>query len=412
MVGVASLAALYVLLPMMDHQVPKVPSSLSGVHRIVFIGDSITQQGEKPGGYVWLLRHTLTAIYPASGIQVINSGISGNKSTDMLSRFRKDVLDKHPDLIFISVGVNDVWHGFYDGHTKGDGPLGISMQDYRANVKEMIVSGQRAGVRVRLLLATQIGEDPNSPENLKAVAYNNTLRSLGEDLKCGVVDLQTPFRKLIADYRQTTGSTQNFLTVDGIHMNAQGNQVMAQTILTHLGVPDALRKSAEAKVEADMLASRPHPGPLPLGSVLSDNKVATASSEFSAEYTANQANLAGKRFEQRWCANAGTYQPNPWWQVDLGDVHTLSGIHIVFAPDEPDSWKYKVEVSEDGIIYRNIIDRTNAAEIFCEENHEFHVGTRGRYIKIVFTGETDAQNWASLRHVQVFGTEATSHNRD
>src|SRR4051794_28866505 len=84
-----------------------VPKGLQGVHRIVCLGDSITEQGENPGAYVWLVRHFLNDVYPQEHIEVINAGISGHKSTDMLARFQRDVLDKKPDLVTISVGVND-----------------------------------------------------------------------------------------------------------------------------------------------------------------------------------------------------------------------------------------------------------------------------------------------------------------
>lgn len=412
MIGVATLTALTIFSSGLHRQSNQLPPSLDGVHRMVFIGDSITQQGEHPGGYVWLIRHFLKAIYPEHPIEVLNAGISGNKSTDLLARFQRDVLDRHPDLVFISIGVNDVWHGFYDGHSKGDGPLGISIDNYSENLKSMVRQAQKAGAKVNLLLATQIGEDPNVPENLKAVAYNDAIHAIAMDMKCTSVDLQTPFRKVIAAYRETTGSTQNFMTIDGVHMNAQGNQVMAQTILSSLGIPDSLRTGAVEKVQADMQASRPHPGPLPRGTVLSDGKAATSSSIYSQAYNASQANAEGKRFEQRWCASSGEFQPNPWWQVDLGMSYSLSGIHIVFAPDEPDTWEYKVLLSDDGVTYGNIVDRTSMAEYFCEENHVFHANAKGRYIKIVFTGETSARNWASLRHVQVFGNVATSHTRD
>src|SRR5579871_3525949 len=83
------------------------PTALDGVRRIVCMGDSITQAGGQPGGYVWLLERYLNALYgdgaaSASGtaarIEVVNAGISGHKSTDMQARFRRDVLDKSPDL--------------------------------------------------------------------------------------------------------------------------------------------------------------------------------------------------------------------------------------------------------------------------------------------------------------------------
>lgn len=130
---------------------PVVPPILQGVHRVVCLGDSITQMGEGPGGYVWLVRHYLKDLYPDQNIETINAGISGHKSTDMIARFKRDVLDRKPDLVTISVGVNDVWHGFYDHHPKGDGPRGVKIEDYRANVDSMVGQAQAAGIKVVIL---------------------------------------------------------------------------------------------------------------------------------------------------------------------------------------------------------------------------------------------------------------------
>jgi len=47
------------------------PPNLQGVHRIVCLGDSITQGGEGPGGYVWLFRHYLNALYPQQNIEIL-----------------------------------------------------------------------------------------------------------------------------------------------------------------------------------------------------------------------------------------------------------------------------------------------------------------------------------------------------
>src|SRR3569623_1707316 len=81
-----------------------VPEYLKNVHRIVTLGDSITQGGAHPGGYVWLIEHDLNALYPQHKFEVVNAGISGHKSIDMLARFQRDVVDKKPDLITFSVG--------------------------------------------------------------------------------------------------------------------------------------------------------------------------------------------------------------------------------------------------------------------------------------------------------------------
>ena len=229
-----------------------VPAPLKGVHRIVCLGDSITQGGEAPGGYVWLLRRTLAALYPSENIEVINAGISGHKSTDMLARFQSDVLDNKPDLLTISVGVNDVWHGFYDNHPLGDGPRGVPLDIYRRNVEEMVTRAQAAGVRVVLLSTTVIHEDLANRENARAAGYNRALRDIAGRRRIAFVDFQKPFRELIGTYRRSTGARDDLLTTDGVHMNALGNQVMAQVLMAGLGISPDARAQAQPTIEREL----------------------------------------------------------------------------------------------------------------------------------------------------------------
>lgn len=225
----------------------EVPAALKDVHRIVCLGDSITQAGEAPGGYVWLLRRYLTMLYP--NMEVINAGISGHKSTDMLERFQRDVLDKKPDMVTISVGVNDVWHGFYDNHPMGDGPRGIPLPDYRKNVEEMVSRAKAAGVKVVILSTTVIHEDLQNRENAKLVGYNTALRDIARSSGALFVDYQKPFQALIKAYQSTTGARDNLLTVDGVHMNPLGNKVMAYTLLSGLGVSPEARQKVQGEAE-------------------------------------------------------------------------------------------------------------------------------------------------------------------
>ena len=213
---------------------------LQGVHRIVCLGDSITQFGDGPKGYVGLIRSYLTALSPAHDIEVLNAGVSGNTSKDELARFGPDVLDKKPDLLTISVGVNDDWHSFYDNHPLGDGPQGVDVATYRRNVESMVSQAQKNGVRVVLLSPTVIYEDLNSPQNIKLAGYLQALRDIARSRKCIYVDLQAPFRTMIDLYR-TTGGKDNLLTVDGVHMNDWGNRLMASSILTVLLSPTPRR---------------------------------------------------------------------------------------------------------------------------------------------------------------------------
>ncbi len=231
-----------------------VPPLLQGVKRIVMLGDSITQGGESPGGYVWLVRAYLKVLYPSANIEVINAGISGHKSTDMLARYQKDVLDKKPDLITISVGVNDVWHGYFDFANNreipnGDGPNGIKLDAYTQNVDEMIQRGKEAGAKIVVLSTTVIYEDPQSKPNIAVANYNASLKRLAKKSGQTFVDFQKPFHKIIGAYRETTGGRDNLLTTDGVHMNAAGNKVMAYTVLQGFGIAAEDRESVRGKVE-------------------------------------------------------------------------------------------------------------------------------------------------------------------
>ncbi len=219
-----------------------IPSQLEGVHRIVMMGDSITQLGASPKGYVTLISNTLKSDFPSQPIEVINAGISGHRSNDMLARFQHDVLDQKPDLATINVGVNDVWHNFRtpDWSARvpaGNSGRGVSLDAYLANVGKMIDMARAAGVRVWLVSPTLVYEDLDCAENRRLRQYAQAEKRLASEKGVGFVDLNSLFRATVAAYRKGAGQTQLLLTVDGVHMNDQGNALMAGGILKALGVP-------------------------------------------------------------------------------------------------------------------------------------------------------------------------------
>ena len=95
---------------------------------VVAIGDSIT--------YGFGLSDRATQAWPAllSGaddITVVNEGITGNTTEDMLARFDRDVIARSPDAVIILGGVNDL---------KAD----IPVEDIEANIDRMVDMATRA----------------------------------------------------------------------------------------------------------------------------------------------------------------------------------------------------------------------------------------------------------------------------
>ena len=77
---------------------------------IIFFGDSITQAGVEPGGYITVLGKMLTEKGMGDQYQLTGAGIGGNKVYDLYLRMEEDVMVKNPNTLVIWVGVNDVWH--------------------------------------------------------------------------------------------------------------------------------------------------------------------------------------------------------------------------------------------------------------------------------------------------------------
>ena len=77
---------------------------------MIFFGDSITQAGVSPTGYITKVGEMLKSKGQDSEYELIGAGIGGNKVYDLYLRLEDDVLAKKPDVVFIYVGINDVWH--------------------------------------------------------------------------------------------------------------------------------------------------------------------------------------------------------------------------------------------------------------------------------------------------------------
>lgn len=91
--------------------------------KIVFLGDSVTEgcfellaDGEgfrtvkdPENGYVSILKRRLLSAFPEKNIEIINAGIEGNATQDVLLRLDRDVLSEKPDLTVVCLGLNDVW---------------------------------------------------------------------------------------------------------------------------------------------------------------------------------------------------------------------------------------------------------------------------------------------------------------
>ncbi|MFQ5572399.1 MAG: SGNH/GDSL hydrolase family protein [Rhodothermales bacterium] len=197
--------------------------------RIVFFGDSITEAGVQPGGYVALINQHLRQAYPDLGIEVIGAGISGNKVPDLLARVERDVLAHAPTLVVIYIGINDVWHWYeFD-------PEGTEEAVYEAGLGTLLETIGKAGARVLLCTPSVIGErhDGTNESDALLETYVAISRSVAERHAVPVCDLHRDFMSYLKEHNPDN-QAEGILTTDGVHLNAAGNQFVAERILAAL----------------------------------------------------------------------------------------------------------------------------------------------------------------------------------
>jgi len=215
----------------------KAPAALTGVHRIVFLGDSITQAGDYVTDFeCWLLAHGLQ-------IEVLNLGLGSETATDLTpeenashlqlngfgrpfvsERLARVLAATRPDLLFVCYGMND----------GGSLPPDASgTQRFAAAITRLRTAALAAGVK-RVVLCTPPVQDAKGndqqkfhDENLaRYTAWLWSKRADGWD----VVDIHTPMRQALDEGRAHNPTFQ--LAPDGVHPGRDGHWLMARQILT------------------------------------------------------------------------------------------------------------------------------------------------------------------------------------
>ena len=196
--------------------------------RIVFLGDSITEQYQ----YSSYIELYLTTRFPKWNLTFINAGIGGDTAIGGARRFTSHVLDEKPTALTIDFGMNDGGYGAFN--TNGN-------KVYVKNTAAMLDMAKKAGVRVALISPNVV--DRRARPGLKTYfetqkQFYAPLKELAEQHGVPFVDqyavTRAALEKMEADDPQAK-KVKPF--PDGVHTSLQGALLMAHTILTGLHTP-------------------------------------------------------------------------------------------------------------------------------------------------------------------------------
>jgi isoamyl acetate esterase len=193
--------------------------------RIIFFGDSITQAGVQPGGYITKMKEMLEKQGLKDKYQLIGAGIGGNKAYDLFLRMEEDVLSQKPDVVVIYVGVNDVWHKTMYG-------TGMDADKFEKFYVAMIRKMQANGIKVVCTTPAAIGErtDFSNQQDGDLNKYSQIIRDIAAKYDCPVADL----RKELLAYNlknNLQNKESGILTTDRVHLNETGNQFVADVMM-------------------------------------------------------------------------------------------------------------------------------------------------------------------------------------
>jgi lysophospholipase L1-like esterase len=188
---------------------------------IAFFGNSITQGGARPGGYCRLIGDAIEKQRPELGVKIVYAGISGHKVPDLQGRLDRDVLSKKPTIVFIYIGINDVWHSIRGRGTPKD--------KFDAGLRDLIEKITAAGAQVVLCTPSTIGEkhDGSNPLDPMLEEYSAVSRKVAADTGVTLCDLRKAFLNHLKE-QNPDNKERGILTGDGVHLNAAGNRFVAE----------------------------------------------------------------------------------------------------------------------------------------------------------------------------------------
>jgi lysophospholipase L1-like esterase len=187
-----------------------LPLPATGESRVVFMGDSITDFWQQPrfGGF-----------FP--GKPYVNRGISGQTTSQMLLRFRTDVVNLKPKAVVILAGTNDI---------AGNTGL-ITNEAITGNLASMSEIAQANGIRVVLasVLPVSAYHNPSAPQTTTRPMVR--ILALNEWMKSYAAARGYTYLDYFSATVDANGLLREELSSDDLHPNAKGYEVMAPLIV-------------------------------------------------------------------------------------------------------------------------------------------------------------------------------------
>ncbi|MGV3503586.1 MAG: GDSL-type esterase/lipase family protein [Adhaeribacter sp.] len=182
----------------------------------------------------------------AKNITVLNKGIGGNNSADLLRRLERDVLAESPDLVILMTGSNDMINS----------KKFISYAAFRDNYQSLIGRMKARGIQVLVMSPPPVDTgyvfqrhnrrlfelEPNA----KLDSLNHLIRQLARENDVHYLDLHQAFKTQGTPNRSAQSLLVNQANLgipDGLHPTREGYQLIAGEVYRYLKTHKLLKRN-------------------------------------------------------------------------------------------------------------------------------------------------------------------------
>jgi lysophospholipase L1-like esterase len=216
-------------------QVPP-PFGLHDGDRVVFYGDSITDQRL----YTTDVENYVITRFPTLNIRFVHSGwggdtVRGGGGGPIDLRLPRDVIAYHPTVMTIMLGMNDGGYHAFDDKT---------FDAYTQGYTHILDTVQAAlpGLRLTLIQASPYDDVTRAPGfaggyNAVLVRYGQFVKETAQKGGLGVADMNTPMVAMLTKANATDPAQAQKILPDRVHPSPAGHLVMAKALLKSWNAP-------------------------------------------------------------------------------------------------------------------------------------------------------------------------------
>lgn len=180
---------------------------------------------------------TTAAARKTGEITVVNAGIGGNNTVDLLARMDKDCLSHKPGLTVLMVGTNDMNSRKY-----------VPLKQYETNLRTIVEAIRKSGSKIVLMNLLPVYEPylltRHDPQFYQPEGHGGRLKQMNEvigktadDYDLSFLDLYSVFEKagnIGLDKTSWVKNEANSNTTDGLHPTAEGYRVIGVLVYQHI----------------------------------------------------------------------------------------------------------------------------------------------------------------------------------